>query len=759
MKSLFSPSAHMFLKITGLAALIFLLYFSGEILLSIFPVHLDIKGNGKNIALAIDQSTRKIALPDQFTSIRFVPKESYIREYEIDGSSKIENGVAGSIDTKYFKMISSSPYYQFQAFLRDESSYSTWKNFQITNQQTGLRIINLTESKNIPLPKKYTLSVDLRRIEVPRSIEFTDSADNIYRLTIDRSNKYIRFIQVASSNSPENEMGKWYFPEKEWLPFCAEILYMFIHGIILALLLLLLQTIISIPLPYLKISGFKKLKITIPIFCALIVFSMGICYSVFIFDKAPQIYDGIAYYFQGKMFSHGIIYLPSSLPTENFTLPFFTTHDGKWFSQYAPGTAIFLMLGFLVKMPWIIEPFLAAGATMLIFLLGKNLYGTKAALIAVLLAASSPFIHIQSGSFMSHIPGMFAATCFLYAAVRLDKKLSIRWIALFSISWIMIFFTREIVAFIYMAAVGPYIYIIKIKSNKALLVKCIFTGFLIISVFLMLYFVYNKTLTGNAFKLPRTIFSSSDKLGFGQNIGFYGQHTPGSGLVNTDQLLTSLNITLFGWPFYFTLALVLFPFISGKARGWDFVYGCIVSLFIIMFFLYFAHGIAFGPRYYFEAFPALILLTARGFAILLKRPDSLIHFKKVFATSGQTQLLPILIFSALLSCNFFYFAPRQAYLYKGWNTNPPMPKLGNFIIRDLQGRTSNLHNSLIVIDNRFLFWEHFAVLNCPTFDCDTVFALASNDDEIKMLASKYPGRKVYKIKEESRTLNAVPWPE
>ena len=31
--------------------------------------------------------------------------------------------------------------------------------------------------------------------------------------------------------------------------------------------------------------------------------------------------------------------------------------------------------------------------------------------------------------------------------------------------------------------------------------------------------------------------------------------TLGGGLVNADEMLTSLNITLFGWPFYFALAL------------------------------------------------------------------------------------------------------------------------------------------------------------------------------------------------------------
>ena len=119
---------------------------------------------------------------------------------------------------------------------------------------------------------------------------------------------------------------------------------------------------------------------------------------------------------------------------------------------------------------------------------------------------------------------------------------------------------------------------------------------------------------------PAPALQRARRLGFGPGIGFYNEHTVASGLVNTEEQLVSLGFYLAGWPFGFSLALLLVPFLLADARDWDAAHGAAgAALRAWRTWPYFYHGIAFGPRYYFEALPSLVILTARGFAALTER--------------------------------------------------------------------------------------------------------------------------------------------
>ena len=120
-----------------------------------------------------------------------------------------------------------------------------------------------------------------------------------------------------------------------------------------------------------------------------------------------------------------------------------------------------------------------------------------------------------------------------------------------------------------------------------------------------LYLGYNAAITGDPFLLPRQLFNGADVLGFGPGIGFYGEHTVASGLVNVEQQLVSLGFYLAGWPFGFSLAVMLLPFLLRGRDPWDGAYLALVALFLVIYAAEFYHGIAFGPRYLFEALPAL----------------------------------------------------------------------------------------------------------------------------------------------------------
>jgi hypothetical protein len=78
------------------------------------------------------------------------------------------------------------------------------------------------------------------------------------------------------------------------------------------------------------------------------------------------------------------------------------------------------------------------------------------------------------------------------------------------------------------------------------------------------------------------------------------------------------------------------------------------------------------------------------------------------------------------------------------------------ITRDLAGRVSRLDNALVVTDEWWWYTMYFAALNCPRFDCPTVFALGSEPEMRKVLRIMFPDRDWYNVVLRNGVLTAVP---
>jgi hypothetical protein len=259
------------------------------------------------------------------------------------------------------------------------------------------------------------------------------------------------------------------------------------------------------------------------------------------------------------------------------------------------------------------------------------------------------------------------------------------------------------------------------------------------------YLYYNWALTGSPTTLPRILFDVRDnKYGFGEDVGFYGRHTLGSGLVNADEMLTSLGIMLFGWPFYIALALMVLPFVLRRAQAWDRVHGAIVIGFILAYIGLYYHGITYGPRYYLDALPALVLLAARGFVVLAGAAAALCRDTGRQRARPRAELAALLLCVALLACNVLYFWPQQRRLH-GWLANQPGRSnlvLGDFIERRMAGRVSDVPNALVVTRDRGLM-DILGPLNCPLLNCATIFAYSANATSDAELRVYYPDRDWY----------------
>jgi 4-amino-4-deoxy-L-arabinose transferase-like glycosyltransferase len=735
-----------------LATVAAVLIVGSDRLLDLFPVRVRVTGSGTTAAMSLGGVTRDVALARPIRAVRFVPGEPHRREYQIDGSDTTNNA---TFDPAYFAAFSSSPYYRFQAWLRDEASYSTWQDLAVRDAEGRLvaRQAQPRPGETLRLPPAFDLSVHLRRMEAPRAIELVDDTGVAARIDINRNDKYVRVAQPVP-DGPPLELARWYLP-LDWLPALASVLHLLLRSCAVALLLVVLVVPLAALLPA---APGRVAATVVPALAVVVVLAASLYTSVGLFDRSPHIRDAISYYFQGKTFADGLLAAPAPPVAEAFPLQFMVIHDGKWFSMYTPGTALLLAVGFAAGVPWLVGPLLAAAGTLLTYGVARPHYGRRTALVAVVRMASSPFLHLQAGSFMSHVPGMFWAASLLYAATRYVERPAAGWAVAAAAALGFLFLTREMSALLYVLTVGCYTGWRGVRGDRRRALRDAPIALACLALFFGAYLLYNRALTGSPALLPRRLFSATENsYGFGEGVGFYGRHTLGGGLVNADEALTSLTIYLFGWPFYLSLALIALPFLLRRARARDLLHGAIVGAFVLAYIGLYYHGIALGPRYYFDALPSLVLLTARGFVALAGATAALCRAGGRRDTRPRARAAALVLCAALLACNALYFWPQQTRLYRPLAGRPGTGRLvlGDFIRRERAGRVGAVPHAVVIMREPGLA-DIFGPLNCPRLDCETIFAYLPVGASDAPLRAAFPGRRWYSVVNRDGVLTLQP---
>jgi hypothetical protein len=734
-----------------LLATVPLLLWTGELLLALFPVSVHVASNPAVVAVAVDGQVHPVKPAQPLIGVQFIPAPAYRREYQVDGSDSTNSF---TFQPAYFARFGGEPYYRLQALLRDESSYSRWDDLVVRDASGHLirKDSRPDGAALIPLPEAFRLSVRLHRIETPRSITFIEAGGGLLQIDLDRNDRYVRVVETLPGGAAHG-LGQWYFPT-DWRPPLAVVLSLWLRAAAVGITLIFVVAVVATLIPAGRIrspDGYARIAVALLAATALL---LAAGFSTVLFDRAPHIYDAVSYYFQAKILASGALTAPAPPAAGAFPTPFTLVHDGRWFSQYPPGTAAVLALGFLAHVPWLVEPILAAGAVLLTYGIARRQFGVTTALLAAGLLSSSPFLALQASSFLSHVPAMFFAALFLYSATRYLEGAALRWALLAATALGLVFLTREVAAVL----VGlPVVVMMAVRAPRwprRRWVSALLVGGACFLTFALVYALYSAALTGSAFQSPRHLFDPKDHLGFGAGVGFYGRHTLAAGLVNADQLLTALNISLFGWPFVLTLALLALPFLVRRPSSWEALHGAILAAFIAAHVAYFYHGIAFGPRYYFEALPSMAILASRGFIVLASAASSVVQAFGVRNALERGEKAAAGIFVVLFACNVIYFLPRQAVLYRAYSGQAggdgPVPV--GFIRHDIEGRVPALQDALVTTNDVWIYDLYLAALNCPRLDCPSVFALSPDAATAGRLGRAFPTRRRYLVEERDGRL-------
>ena len=330
-------------------------------------------------------------------------------------------------------------------------------------------------------------------------------------------------------------------------------------------------------------------------------------------QRMPHIVDETSYIFQAKLLASGHVYTtPPAIP-EAFTFwsePFIIDVGGRWASFYPFGHPVMLAIGARVGAIWIIPPLVGAGCAVLLFVIAKRVYGLHTALLAPLLLVTSPFFLMQASSFMSHN----TAALYLLAAIAsilASKRNVVTWAFVAGLAFGLLFNTRPLTAVALVPAFvlllgQPLLHIAQRPAAITRIAGFIAGGLLMLGA----YYAYSQATTGN-FGGFGGGYDASGELGAA--IGFGGSaHSVSQGLENMQLQLAAFVLVMNGWPAFVGLLLVLVPFMTGTRDPFDwFLLVASVSV-MAVWIIFKASGLAYGPRYWYEIMPLLLLLSARG---------------------------------------------------------------------------------------------------------------------------------------------------
>lgn len=317
-------------------------------------------------------------------------------------------------------------------------------------------------------------------------------------------------------------------------------------------------------------------------------------------DQFPNSADEFVYLFQAEDMSHGRFSSSAHELPEFFEFHHLLQKDGIWVGRFPPGYPMILSIAYILHLP----PFVINLVLGLILLFCfhrfvNEVYNERIALWSLVILTFTGFFIFNSASFFSHVTsGLFSLLCvwMLYRYFGTQRMLSGVLAGLFLG---MVLITRYYTALLVILPFIAYaIYRLKAKSFRLFLFMTL--GGIFPLAFLLLY---NYSTTGNAFMLV-TQWGFADEA-----LGFVRGHTPARGLKFTLKRMAMFIywcspqlLLLYG----FYLIQKVRKFREAVDHPEDYLF---ILLIIGYFFYYHSGGNQYGPRFYFEALPFLIVFV------------------------------------------------------------------------------------------------------------------------------------------------------
>jgi hypothetical protein len=460
---------------------------------------------------------------------------------------------------------------------------------------------------------------------------------------------------------------------------------------------------------------------------AAVLSSGWVAYSVL--ERLPHTPDSLVYLLQARWLLDGSLSGEVSAIQDHLQVPYTYVVENRWLAHYPPGWPLLLAIGVAVGLPWLVAPLFGGLYILLLFLTGRELDGPILGLAAATLGLFSPMTRLIFGSMLSHA----AASTLLLAALWLTlvSRRNSGWqvSALAGAAAGLAFGIRPLTAVAFVIPLGGVLLLDFVlgRDRAAARLRLVGAGTaMLIAVAPSL--IANRLITGSPFALPYSL--AGGKMYFAANIPF--------GLQNLDALVVSTASAIYGWgwdfvhgplPLALALAFACVPFMLRRARPTDRLLAAIVIVVIIAHLGTRGHGLhGFGPRYYFEIFAPLFLLTARGFQELAR-----IGVNQRRVVNQPSALIAVGLFLTL-NLSAAAVLPRRLSLYRGYNG------VDGSLVRQIATRA--LDRGLVVLPpDQWQGWAMAARMMAPEPGADLLFIQAWPDDPA--IAEIAGNRRVY----------------
>jgi hypothetical protein len=320
-------------------------------------------------------------------------------------------------------------------------------------------------------------------------------------------------------------------------------------------------------------------------------------------QQFPNSSDEYVYLYQASTISKGKLWETSHDLKDPFYFNHIKQKDGISVGRFPPGWPAILSIAYYFGFPaYLINPVLGLIALALFYNFAKRYFGTRVAMWSLLTLAISSFFIFNSASYFSH------TSCLLFTVIFVDaiylyrdtRKVMAALCAGFFLGMIAI--TRYYTALlIFVPFLISLMYEFKLKSFTLFAWMCI--GSIPCLSFL---FWYNYSITGDSL-LPVTMWGYD-----AEGLGFVQGHTMLTGI---EHLIRRTLMFLY-WCSPGLLILYII-FLARKVslkneiltHPEDYIFATLV---IGYFFYHEIGGNQYGPRFYFEGLPFLILFVVRS---------------------------------------------------------------------------------------------------------------------------------------------------
>ena len=373
----------------------------------------------------------------------------------------------------------------------------------------------------------------------------------------------------------------------------------------------------------------RRNRRTLPLIAATWVVVISSLLALTVLERLPHVPDEVGYAFQAKYLATGKLYLEAPPEPKAFESEFSMLDGNKWYVATTPGWPAVLGLGYLVGLPWLVNPLLGGIAIVLAHALVKRLYDDDIADGTALLLAASPWLLFLSASLMTHALTLALALAALLGVVCARNEGSVIWGGIAGLAVGGMIHVRPLDAVILAAVCG--VWWISVGWRNLRFAPMLTTAVAGVAMTL-LFLAYNHAITGDAFYPPITKFTDTryypgvNRLGFGKDIGNFGWYEldplPGHDardvVVNTNINLYLLNLELFGWP----CGSLVFVFLLFGWNRWltdALMWGYLLAMWIGMSLFWFSGGPDFGARYWYQMILPCTVLTIRGAQVFASR--------------------------------------------------------------------------------------------------------------------------------------------